>query len=152
MKAILKVFRTFLMFGLLAWITGCVSYYDHYTLTETVEAQAMAQNLLDHATEPFPDHRPAVDAFRQQLDKMLLYEQTKDRNQIMQQMWQLMNSPDSSVQQFINTWEEQGNMSPVFVEEYRPQVLKLFQLMIDYENKKDRKSENALLQVLQTAN
>lgn len=131
-------------------LASCASYYDHYTLTETVSAQAMAQNLLDHATEPFSDHRAAVDGFQQQLDKMLLYEKTKERNQIMQQMWSLLNDPDSSVQRFLDTWEMQGTMSPIFVEEYRPQILQLFQLMIDYENKKDRVSENALLQVLQT--
>lgn len=110
----------------------------------------MAQNLLAQADEQYTQHRPSVEAFQQQLDKMLLYEQTKDRNEIMVQMWTLLHSPDSSVQRFLTTWEEQGTMSPVFIEEYQPQIEQLFQLMIDYENKKDRKSESALLQVLQS--
>mgnify|MGYP006395388257 CR=1 FL=1 len=152
MKSYIHSIKNLILAAIIVTLAGCSSYYDHYTLTETVASQAMAQNLLNHATEPYQDHRAAIDAFEQQLDKMLIYEQTKDRNQIMLQMWTLLNNPDSSVQQFIKTWEDQGSMSPVFVEEYRPQVLQLFQLMIDYENKKDRQSENALLQLLQTVN
>lgn len=131
-------------------LAACVSYYDHYTLTETVTTKVMAQNLLAQADEQYTQHRSSVEAFQQQLDKMLLYEQTKDRNEIMEQMWALLHSPDSSIQRFLTTWEEQGSMSPVFIEEYQPQIEQLFQLMIDYENKKDRKSESALLQVLQS--
>ncbi|MEZ4858746.1 MAG: hypothetical protein R2781_08035 [Flavobacteriaceae bacterium] len=144
MKTKLKIYTFF--FSL--FIVSCVSYYDHYTLTETVMTKVMTEGLIQKATTPFVANEPAVNNLQFQLQKMHIYEKTKDKNQIMQQMWGLLNSENSALQSFLKTWEQQGTMSPAFVEEFSPEILKLFDLMIDYESKKDEKSKSALLQIL----
>ncbi|HPF10753.1 MAG TPA: hypothetical protein PKW08_08100 [Flavobacteriaceae bacterium] len=144
MKTTLKTYA--LLLSLL--LASCASYYDHYTLSETVFTKVMVESLINKATSPYADHEAAVNDLQLQLQKMLLYEKTKKKNLIMQQMWALLNSENSSLQGFLKTWKDQGTLSPVFIEEFSPETLKLFDLMIDFESQKDEKSESALKQIL----
>ena len=125
------------------------SLYDHYTFTETLATKVQADNLIIRSTEPYIEHRDAVDNLQQQIDKMVLYEQAKSKNPITVQMWKTLDANNSSLQQFLSVWEKQGTVSPAFVEEYQQQVDKIFQLMINYETKKSPESANALSKALQ---
>jgi len=129
---------------------SCATYYDHYTLTETVQAKVMVDGLIKKSTEPFETHQMEVAQFKQQLQKMQLYERTKDKDPIMIQMWNLLNKEESAVQKFFATWEAQETMSVVFIEEFAPEINKMFDLMVEYESSKDTKAKNALQQILQT--
>lgn len=129
---------------------SCATYYDHYTLTETVQAKVMADGLIKKSIEPYEIHRMEVTQFKQQLQKMQLYERTKDKDPIMIQMWNLLNKEESAVQKFFTTWETQETMSVVFIEEFAPEINKMFDLMVAYESSKDTKAKNALQELLQT--
>ena len=107
------------------FVASCATYYDHYTLTETVMTKVMVEDLLNKSTKPFSEHEQEVSNLQQQIQKMLLYEKTKDKNLIMQQMWGLLNNENSALQGFLTTWESQGIMSPVFVEEFKPEIIPL---------------------------
>ncbi|MEL6811903.1 MAG: hypothetical protein AAFP76_11255 [Bacteroidota bacterium] len=129
---------------------SCASYYDHYTLTETVATKVMVESLFDKATTPYSENIESITELQQQLQKMLIYEKTKERNVIMQKMWGLLNSETSALQSFFTTWEAQGTMSSEFIEEFTPEISKQFDLMVDYESKKDKQAESALLQIINT--
>lgn len=75
---------------------------------------------------------------------MVAYERMKDKNQITVKMWEYLNADNSTLHKFLDTWEDQGTLGTVFTEEFGPQISKAFDLMVDYENKKDKKSENAI--------
>lgn len=130
--------------------SSCMSLYDHFTLTETVATKVQVESLLDNANTPYADNLAAVNALKVQMQKMLVYEQSKDKNVINRKMWEFMTREGSSVNSFLSTWESQGTMSPVFIDEFKPQITEMFDLMIDYESKKDKQAENALLQLLAT--
>ena len=127
---------------------SCVSLYDHFTLTETVATKVQMENLLDNATTPYSDNLAAINALKTQMQKMLVYERTKDKNVVTTKMWELMTGENSTINSFLETWESQGTMSAPFVEEFRPQITEMFDLMIDFESKKDKQAENALLQII----
>ncbi|NAS13080.1 hypothetical protein [Poritiphilus flavus] len=127
------------------FVLSCASIYDHYTFTETLNTKVQVERLILNSKEPFADHRTEVDALKNQMQKMMLYEQSKNKNQITQKMWNYMNREDSAIQDFLRTWEAQGTMSEVFTEEFSPQITKAFDLMVDYESKKTKASENAIL-------
>ena len=127
---------------------SCVSLYDHFTLTETVATKVQMENLLDNATTPYTDNLAAINALKTQMQKMLVYERTKDKNVVTTKMWELMTGENSTINSFLETWESQGTMSAPFVEEFRPQITEMFDLMIDFESKKDKQAENALLQII----
>ncbi len=145
MKTLLK---TSLIFIILIMVSSCATYQDHYTLTETITTKVMIENLLQHATDSYTHQEPRVNQLQQQLKKMQLYENTKKKNTIMNRMWGLLNRESSSLQLFLTTWKNQGTMSPVFIEEYRDQITPIIDLMIDYESRKEKKTESALLQLL----
>ena len=128
--------------------SSCVSLYDHFTLTETVATKVQVESLLNSATTPYSDNTAAVNALKTQMQKMLVYEQTKDKNVVTTKMWELMTREGSTINSFLTTWESQGTMSAPFIEEFRPQITEMFDLMIDFESKKDKQAENALLQII----
>ncbi len=133
----------------ISFILGsCASYQDHFTLTETIATKVMIENLLQRANTPFSENEAAVNDLQQQLQRMQIYENTKNKNTIMKSMWQLLNKEESSLQQFLKTWQAQETMSRAFVTEYEMQINTMLDLMIDYESKKEKQTESALLQFL----
>ena len=137
---------------LLLLLTGCASsLYDHFTFTETLETKVQAEALVQNASQPIAEFRPQIDQLQQQIDKMVLYETAKSKNPITLQMWKLLDKEDSALQQFLLLWEKQETLSPAFTKEYSLQLKTIFQLMIDYETKKDKSTEGALLKLLNAA-
>jgi len=132
--------------------SSCASLYDHFTLTETVATKAQVEGLLNNANTPYTDNIAAVNALKEQMQKMWIYEKTKQKNLVTQKMWELMAKDGSTINSFLDTWKNQGTMSAPFIEEFRPQIANLFDLMIDYESKKSKQAENALLQIINTVN
>lgn len=145
MKTKLKMFVLFISLV----FASCASYYDHYTFTKTLETKVMVENLLQRsATQQYSDNLTSVNELQQQLQTMLEYEQTKKDNIIMQKMWALHLAESSALQGFIKQWEEQGTMNQVFIDEFTPEVSRLFELMVDYEANKSKQSESLLNQAL----
>lgn len=132
------------------FFTSCATLYDHYTFTETVEAKLQAKSLITLSTQPYADHITEVESLKNQIEKMVIYERAKNRNEITLKMWEYINRPNSAIHKFIKLWKDKGTLSPAFAEEFVEPIEKTFDLMIDYEIKKDKQSENALLQLFQT--
>ena len=49
---------------------------------------------------------------------------------------------------FFKRWETKGIISPVFIQESKKQVLDTFDLLIEYEIKKDKESKENLLELI----
>ncbi len=124
------------------------SLYDHYSYTQTLETKADAISLIAVSDEAYENHRTAVEDLKSQIDLMLTYEQAKSKNEISVQMWRYLQNEDSSLQQFLSLWQQQGNLSAAFKEEFRPQIEKIFDLMAQYESRKDARSKNSLLELI----
>ncbi|UZO82409.1 hypothetical protein NBT05_08025 [Aquimarina sp. ERC-38] len=129
---------------------SCTTLYDHYTFTETIETKVQIENLIRQSVNSFSENKEQVTAFQNQLQKMLIYEKAKDKNEITIKMWEYINSPNSSVSKFLKLWEEKDTLSPAFTEEFKVPIQRIFDLMVAYENKKDQPTEDALQQILQT--
>lgn len=145
MKTKLKMYALFasLIFA------SCADIYDHYTFTKTLETQVMVENLFKRSTtQQYSDNLASINELQLQLQTMLEYEKTKKDNLIMQKMWELHNSEGSALQGFFKQWKAQGTMSEVFIQEFTPEVSRMFDLMVDYENSKSKQSENILNQAL----
>lgn len=145
LKIYLFLFFAYLLFN------SCAGYQDHYTLTETIKTKVMVQNVISKTSTPFSENVLIVNNLQQQLQKMQIYESTKTKNTLMQNMWHLLNNKQSSLQKLLALWEQQGTMSTAFSEEYTVQINHMLDLMIDYESKKNKKTESALLQLLNTS-
>ena len=63
-------------------------------------------------------------------------------------MWEYLNNDDSSLQQFLDLWEDNETLSPDFKQEYRPQIEELFELMADYEKTKSEQTKLKLIDLI----
>lgn len=146
----IKYLLSFFLLGIALLSSSCATLYDHYTFTETVETKVQIQNLIDQSVTPYAENKLQINTFQNQLQKMLIYERAKGKNEITLKMWEFINNSNSSINKFLALWEEQNTLSPAFIEEFRAPITRIFDLMVAYENNKDKPTENVLLQVLQT--
>ncbi len=148
MKTKLKML---VLFVSLMFASCATTYFDHFTFTETVKTKAMVENLFQiSATQQYSDNLASVNELQVQLRKMLQYEQSKENNLIMQKMWEVHNKEGSALQGFFKVWKEQGTMSQAFIDEFTPEVVKSFELMVDFENNKSKENESLLMTALNT--
>ena len=143
----LKLLSSSLLISFLLSSCG-TSFYDQYSFTETLETKANALSLVEVSDQEYQQHKAAAQALINKIDMMVSYEKAKSKNEITIQMWQFLQSDESSIQQFLDLWETQGTLSTAFKAEFKPQVAKIFDLMANYENKKNEQSKLALLDLI----
>lgn len=145
----MRIRKMSLIIGIFALlISSCASLYDHYTYTETIATKVQALSLIDQSNEAFTNHDAEVTALRNQLQKMLAYEEGKSKNDITVKMWRLLNNEKKLIGSYLTLWEEKGTLSTVFISEAKPQIEEAFDILIAYEEKKDRKTENAITEFI----
>lgn len=120
------------------------SLYDHYTYTETIEIKLQTLSLMDKSDDAFSSHENEVIDLKNQLEKMFTYERGKNQNLITTKMWEVLNNDNKLVKSYLALWEQKGTLNSAFIEEAKPQIEKAFNILIQYEEKKDTTSENAV--------
>lgn len=131
-------------------VSSCASLYDHYTYTETIATKVQAVSLIEQSDESYALHASEVTALKNQLQKMLAYEEGKAKNDITVRMWRVLNNDEKLIKSYLSLWEEKGTLSPVFIGEAKPQIEEAFDILIAYEEKKDKKAENAITDFIDT--
>jgi hypothetical protein len=127
---------------------SCASLYDHFTYTETIETKLATLSLMKKSDSPFTENEDEVIELKNQLEKMEIYEKGKKKNEITGKMWELLSSDEHLVGSYLKLWEEKETLSPVFVEEAIPQIEEAYDLMLLFETKKDKESQNLLTQFI----
>jgi len=141
----MRICKTPVILGIIALIMGsCVSLYDHYTYTETIATKIQTLSVMDQSDEAFTLHKSEVVALQNQLQKMLTYEEGKAKNDITVQMWRVLNNDKKLIGSYLTLWEEKGKLSTVFINEAKPQIEEAFDILIAYEEKKNKKTEEVL--------
>ncbi|MEM7186591.1 MAG: hypothetical protein AAF466_08025 [Bacteroidota bacterium] len=132
-------------------LASCVSTFDQFTYQQTLETKVMVENMLKRSSsQQYSDNLTSVNALQDRLQTMLEYEQNKKDNVITEKMWLLHTSKSSALQGFLKLWEEQGTMSEAFIGEFSPEISRLFELMVDFEENKSKESANLINQALLT--
>lgn len=134
-------------------ITSCIStktaLYDHYSYQKTTELKVEASKLMDEATSPYSIHTKEVEALLLNIEKLTEYEKNKPNNEITFSIWKVLNDKEKNLLAgFFKRWETKGILSQPFLEESKKQVLDAFDLLIQYEIKKDKESKDAILDLI----
>ncbi|WOD42845.1 hypothetical protein [Hwangdonia lutea] len=148
MKTLKKTFIAFMAVTLVS----CTSLYDHFTYTETIQTKLDAISLIDKSDTPYSDSEVQITNLKNQMKKMVIYENGKDKNQLTTKMWELISSEKHLMGSYLKLWEEKESLNTAFKEEAKPQIEEAFNLMIFYEEKKDKQSQNALTQFINQFN
>ena len=121
------------------------SLYDHFTYTETIETKLQALSLMDKSDDAFSTHENEVIDLKNQLEKMLTYEKGKNKNEITTKMWEVLNNDNKLIKSYLSLWERKGSLNTDFIKEAKPQIEEAFNILIQYEENKDKTNENAVI-------
>jgi hypothetical protein len=123
--------------------------YDQYSYQQTTSIKVEASKIIDKSTEQYSKNAPEVQKLLLDMEKMMEYEKNKPNNEITYAMWQLLtNKEKNSAAGFFKRWEEKGSFSPIFLQELKKQIIEGFDLLIQYEIKKDQQSKDNLLTLI----
>jgi hypothetical protein len=134
-------------------LTSCnaikTAVYDQYSYQQTTSIKVDASRLIDKSTDQYSKNVADVQKLLLDMDKMMEYEKNKPNNEITFAMWQVLtNKEKNSVAGFFKRWEEKGSFSPIFLEESKKQLMEGFDLLIQYEVRKDQQSKDNLLNLI----
>jgi len=147
----MKTPKILVMIGIIALVvSSCASLYDHYTYTETIATKVQAISLIEQSDESYALHASEVTALKNQLQIMLVYEEGKAKNDITVRMWRVLNNDEKLIKSYLSLWEEKGTLSPVFIGEAKPQIEEAFDILIAYEEKKDKKTKETITDFIDT--
>lgn len=123
--------------------------FDQYSYQKTTELKVEASKLMDKATSPYTKQQQEVEAFLLEVEKLTEYEKNKPDNEITFAMWKVLTDEEKNLLSgFFKRWKEKETLSPVFLQESKKQVLEAFDLLIQYEIKKDKESKNGILDLI----
>lgn len=133
-----------LLAGLAAWAcwVPAISPYSPvaYRLATDLKVESLA--LMRRATEPFEEHRAAVEELREDLAKAYEFARGRPRNELSARQWEILVDPGGRLLGgFLARWEREGELSALFVEEMRRVVSDAFDTIIGLESGKVRPDE-----------
>lgn len=123
--------------------------FDQYSYEKTIELKVEADKLISKATTPYSANHEEIEKLFLNVEKLVEYEKNKPNNEITFEMLKMLNNKDKNLLAgFFKHWETKGVVSKSFLEESKKQILTAFDLLIQYEIKKDKQSKEELLDLI----
>ena len=149
----MKNIKTTILVLFLLSLVSCTStktaLFDQYSYQKTTELKVETSNLIDKATTSYSANKVQIDKLLLDVEKLVEYEKNKPNNEITFAMWTILNDKEKNLLAgFFKRWEENDKLSVTFSQEAKKQVLEAFDLLIQYEVKKDKESANLLLNLI----
>ena len=143
---------TFILLTMVA-LTSCQSLktaiFDQYSYQKTTELKVETLSVMGNATTMYKNQEEIVKKLLLDIEKLKEYEKNKPNNEITFAMWTIFTDKEKNlVGGFFKLWEEKQTLSPVFIEESKKQITEAFDLLIQYEIKKDKVSKDNLLAII----
>lgn len=149
MKSFKKILGCLSLFLLLSCSATKTALYDQYSYQKTTELKVTSLQLISNATTAYNLHKMEADKLLLEIDQQIEYEKNKPNNEITFAMWQLVRDDEKNVLGgFIKKWREKNSFSPIFVDEAKKQIQNAFDVLIQYEVKKDKQSTDILQELI----
>lgn len=146
----LKLFLSSLLFSVLLSCNAVkTAVYDQYSYQQTISLKVESEALIEHATDNFSNHEAEVNDLVLELKKLVEYEKNKPNNEITYAMLKLMADQDKNLLAgFLKRWENEQQLSQVFTNEAKAQIMEAFDLIIKYEANKNKENKQSILDYL----
>jgi len=123
--------------------------YDQYSYQQTISLKVESEALIENATDNFSNHEAEVNDLVLELKKIVEYEKNKPNNEITYAMIKLMADQDKNLLAgFLKRWENEQQLSQVFTNEAKAQIMEAFDLIIKYEANKNKENKQSILDYL----
>ena len=98
---------------------------------------------MDRATEPFDDHRQAVETLKLDVEKAYEYAKGLPKNQVVTKQWTIIKDPArNSLGGFLRRWESKTTLKKEFIQEAKGIVSDGFDTVIELESGKRKPNSN----------
>ena len=146
----LKLFLSSLLFSVLLSCNAVkTAVYDQYSYQQTISLKVESEALIENATDNFSNHEAEVNDLVLELKKLVEYEKNKPNNEITYAMIKLMADQDKNLLAgFLKRWENEQQLSQVFTNEAKAQIMEAFDLIIKYEANKNKENKQSILDYL----
>ncbi|MDX1670866.1 MAG: hypothetical protein R3211_00890 [Balneolaceae bacterium] len=129
-----------LLAGILLITAACQnmqSLFDQHAYQQAVNLKVESLKLMDKASEPFADHKSAVESLKTDLQKAYEYAKGRPQNTESIQQWEIMIDPEGSLLGgFLAMWEERGQISTTMVEQSKGNIEEGFDIIMELESGK----------------
>ncbi len=134
-------------------LTSCqalkTSIFDQYSYQKTTELKVETLSIMENASSEYANHSESVEKLFLEIEKLKEYEKNKPNNEVSFAMWNVLTDEEKNlVGGFFKLWKEKQTLSPSFVQESKKQVETAYDLLIQYEIKKDKTSKDNLLAII----
>lgn len=146
----LKLFLSSLLFSVLLSCNAIkTAVYDQYSYQQTISLKVESEALIEKATDNFSNHEAEINDLVLELKKLVEYEKNKPNNEITYAMLKLMADQDKNLLAgFLKRWENEQQLSQVFTDEAKAQIMEAFDLIIKYEANKNKENKHSILDYL----
>lgn len=146
----LKLFLSSLLFSVLLSCNAIkTAVYDQYSYQQTISLKVESEALIEKATDNFSNHEAEINDLVLELKKLVEYEKNKPNNEITYAMIKLMADQDKNLLAgFLKRWENEQQLSQVFTNEAKAQIMEAFDLIIKYEANKNKENKQSILDYL----
>ncbi len=149
MKSVKKIFGLLSILLLFSCTATKTALYDQYSYQKTTEIKVSSLELMSTAATSYSLHKTDADKLLLDIDKQIEYEKNKSNNEISYAMWQIVRDQEKNLLGgFIKRWSEKSSFSSVFIDESKKQVSNAFDILIQYEVKKDKLSTDVLQELI----
>ncbi|WP_417801075.1 hypothetical protein [Tenacibaculum sp.] len=143
----------FILMFITAFISSCsilkTAPYDQYSFQKTIEIKIDATQLIDKAESSYQENSKEIEQLQNEITKIVEYEKYKPNNEITYKMWLLLADQDKNLLTgFLKRWKEKDKLSPFFITEAKEQITEAFNLLLEYESKKEPATKNKLLELI----
>jgi hypothetical protein len=115
---------------------GCnyIAPYNQHAYEQTTSLKVEALSLVAKANEPYSDHEKEIAQFKLKMLKAHEYARGIPRNSDATEQWAILVNPaGKSMFGFLDFWEKNNRMSEIFTEEYKKEINKHFNAIIELE-------------------
>ena len=142
--------KTFLIALTLFIVSSCqttkTAIFDHFAYQKTIEIKTQTEILIDKASTPYNQNLHEIGQLLYDIQYITEYEKNRPNNQISYTMWQLLGNKEKNfIVGFLRQWQQNQTVSTAFIPEAKEQINEALDLLIHYELKKDKSSEQELL-------
>ena len=125
-------------------LCGCpsIAMFNQRGYEQATSLKVDALALMDKATEPYQNHKAAVERLKLDVEKAYEYAKGREKNEEATKQWEIIKNPErNSLFGFLKRWEDKTTLSPKFVEEAKGLVAEGFDAVIGLESGKRKPSD-----------
>lgn len=131
------------------FLVSCTTFktalFDQHSYEEAISIKVESINLIEKATEAYPEHSTNVEKVLLNAQKLHEYEKNKPNNETTTKMWAMLIDTDKNLLAgFFKRWKSETKLSASFTTEAKKQIEEAMQILLKFEGQKTKENKTLL--------